>query len=404
MKITKIDYGMVLIFGLFPVVTTTVSKGTAVLFLVCGLGAAYKAFRENKLAEVFSWKCVAFGLAAVSWMTISNLTAYEATSDFPKMLEVVGLVFLAVFVFWYVRDVESAIKGKIIQAVASGALVALVVILISYFVIHAYGPAFKIIERSDKLSVLSPGLIILSIIFIPTVLYFVKRKKFILGAVFTIGIFSVSFATSSLASILILLSASAAVIVFWRVPIVMARMLSVGLVLFTVLSPLTMPLLLDRIAVNLNERQMLADGFDPDGNSGSIVHRYSIWRFATDMSLQRPFQGWGFHMSRHLPGGDTLIGHGKELMPLHPHNMILQVWVELGIPGIVLLTILVWLLMRRRLPHTNKRLENLAWSGTGLSIFIAGNVSFGAWQSWWISSIVFCVAVAMAWTENQYQR
>lgn len=395
---------MILIFGLFPLVATIVSKGLVVLFMVCGLGTAYKAFKENKLADVFSWSGVAFGLATIAWMTISNLSAYENTSDFPKMLEVLGLVLLAVFVFWYVRNVSVEVKGKISRAVALGASAALVIIIISYFVIHVYGTTFTIIKRSDKLSVLSPGLIVLSIIFMPTILYFFKNKKIIYGAVFAIGMLSVSFAISSLASILILLSASAVVIVFWRVPIVMAKMLSVGLVLFTVLSPLTMPLLLDRIAVNLNDRQMLADGFDPDGNSGSIVHRYSIWRFATDMSLQRPFQGWGFHMSRHLPGGDTLIGHGKELMPLHPHNMILQVWVELGIPGIVLLTILVWLLMRRRMPHTNKRLENLAWSGTGLSIFIAGNVSFGAWQSWWISSIVFCVAVAMAWTENQSQR
>src|SRR5207244_777034 len=78
----------------------------------------------------------------------------------------------------------------------------------------------------------------------------------------------------------------------------------------------------------------------------SALHRLIIWRFATDHIAERPVLGWGMDASRELPGGKTSVRDYLDLppsivlegsvMPLHPHDAILQWWVELGIIGAVL--------------------------------------------------------------------
>ncbi|MGA9658174.1 MAG: O-antigen ligase family protein [Asticcacaulis sp.] len=58
----------------------------------------------------------------------------------------------------------------------------------------------------------------------------------------------------------------------------------------------------------------------------SWAARIDIWSFAVERSLEKPFWGWGYEASRQF---DPII-------PNHPHNMSLQAWLELGIPGLLL--------------------------------------------------------------------
>jgi O-antigen ligase len=84
----------------------------------------------------------------------------------------------------------------------------------------------------------------------------------------------------------------------------------------------------------------------------------------------------------------VLLGAG------HPHNALLQIWVELGAAGavlaatlLVLTTIWAW------------RLRGLAavivagLAGTVLSI---AAVSHGAWQGWWIADVGAAIALIAA--------
>ncbi len=55
--------------------------------------------------------------------------------------------------------------------------------------------------------------------------------------------------------------------------------------------------------------------------------RVEIWSTAVGHSLEKPFWGWGYESSRRF----------APAIPLHTHDMSLQAWLELGIPGLLLL-------------------------------------------------------------------
>lgn len=134
----------------------------------------------------------------------------------------------------------------------------------------------------------------------------------------------------------------------------------------------------------------------------SAHHRLTIWDFAAQKIAERPLGGWGMDASRNMPGGNDVVlvdfsnvGSGvspEQLMPLHPHNAILQWWLELGAVGTALFAGLIWWLggMAGRF-----KAAPLLWTGMVISA-----VSYGFWQSWWQSSLWLAVALACALTRD----
>jgi O-antigen ligase len=134
----------------------------------------------------------------------------------------------------------------------------------------------------------------------------------------------------------------------------------------------------------------------------SGIHRLLIWRFTSDRIADRPLLGWGMGASRDLPGGHrnfntALPGIGlppsAEALPLHPHNAVLQWEVELGVPGTALaLAIVLWGLSRAGWGISSRegRAFALGWTATA---FVIGLLSYGIWQSWWLSSLLLTAAL-----------
>jgi O-antigen ligase len=87
-------------------------------------------------------------------------------------------------------------------------------------------------------------------------------------------------------------------------------------------------------------------------------------------------------------------------LPLHPHNNALQVWLELGAVGAVLAAALVALLMLA----AGASPVAPAALGAAVAGAITGQLSFGAWQAWWIASVVLAAVVARALGAAYIQR
>ncbi|MGH6619576.1 MAG: O-antigen ligase family protein, partial [Alphaproteobacteria bacterium] len=141
---------------------------------------------------------------------------------------------------------------------------------------------------------------------------------------------------------------------------------------------------------------------------GSIGHRMIIWRYVSEKIRAKPVLGWGLHTGRLLPDrenradGDpryadifavTWFGRDAkiELMPLHPHNATLHLWLELGAVGAALYAALyaLCLLGLLRIPVPRAALAGGAGAITGT--FMLGQLSFSVWQSWWLC-VQFLVA------------
>jgi O-antigen ligase len=96
-----------------------------------------------------------------------------------------------------------------------------------------------------------------------------------------------------------------------------------------------------------------------------------------------------------MPGGKDLIRPDQTWMPLHPHNTALQLWLELGVPGAVLLALLVALAWQALAAAPWPRLFAAA-AGASLAIaLIACFASYGIWEEWWLGTLWFSLFVTM---------
>ena len=132
----------------------------------------------------------------------------------------------------------------------------------------------------------------------------------------------------------------------------------------------------------------------------SALHRIHIWQFTEKHIAEHPVRGWGMNASRLLPGGTQHAYdqfRNKEVgenMPLHPHNLPLQMWLELGFPGAVLLCALVSLILWRLTGAAWGRMESAVACGQFIAGFTVYAMSYGAWQSWWIETMWLAAALA----------
>lgn len=131
----------------------------------------------------------------------------------------------------------------------------------------------------------------------------------------------------------------------------------------------------------------------------SFRHRVLTWDFVAGHLGDHPWIGYGLEGSRAVPGGDghfTLPMVGDvPVLPVHPHNLFMQVRLELGWVGAVLASLLL-LAILHRLTRLNAGIRPLAIALFGTTIFTQC-FAYGAWQAWLIGGMLFASAmVALA--------
>jgi exopolysaccharide production protein ExoQ len=130
----------------------------------------------------------------------------------------------------------------------------------------------------------------------------------------------------------------------------------------------------------------------------SVYHRAAIWSFAADRIAEKPALGWGLHASRAIPEAKHQFAPGAELMPLHPHNFALQLWLELGLLGALAGAVGVASLARG---IGGDRATRAALAGALCAAFAVAGVGYGLWQGWWMGSLWLLLALAAALAPNR---
>lgn len=123
----------------------------------------------------------------------------------------------------------------------------------------------------------------------------------------------------------------------------------------------------------------------------SSQRRLEIWAEFSRIALVKPVFGWGLESSRYF-GVIDVPGVVWSIGPVHhPHNPILQIWVELGAIGVVLagLVMVGVILSVSGLPG---RRRSFAYGAITATLAIS-SVSHGAWQSWWICLLMLIAAL-----------
>ncbi len=130
---------------------------------------------------------------------------------------------------------------------------------------------------------------------------------------------------------------------------------------------------------------------------GSLWHRMEIWAFIADQVKQHPLVGQGLESTKIIKHNFSV---GNDSI-LHPHSLILQIWLELGLLGIALGIAAIGALMKiiyKRLDPQSARAAITCF----IAVFAVANVSYGMWQAWWLG-LLCLVAGALILTVQEGQ-
>ena len=145
----------------------------------------------------------------------------------------------------------------------------------------------------------------------------------------------------------------------------------------------------------------------PYGLSSSL-HRLAIWNHVGDhLPAHMPF-GAGADFARSWKESvDAIMVPGSprplSLLPLHPHNIFLQIWLELGIPGVALSAGMIWFAGRAFLIADAPKPIIAAIVGASAAVVLSFSTEASLWQVWRLAAIgVAGMGVALALKLHQY--
>ena len=133
----------------------------------------------------------------------------------------------------------------------------------------------------------------------------------------------------------------------------------------------------------------------------SSVHRLMIWKEAAIKIAERPIMGWGLENPRFFPDAeervkldqcapivgrdDPFIQTGFQRMPIYPHNVFLEIWLNLGLIGVGAGFVIV-LSVARSLQSARPSVQWAA-GATLSAVLIYFGLGYSLWQGWWLSTL-----------------
>lgn len=116
----------------------------------------------------------------------------------------------------------------------------------------------------------------------------------------------------------------------------------------------------------------------------SIPHRLEVWNFVAEKIAEKPVIGHGMDSTRFFVSAEPMH-YMKKNTVLHPHNAILQLWVEFGMFGAALAAgLLVLLFNRLDAMHACLQRYYMAMMIVMLGVLSMG---YGLWQAWQLGMI-----------------
>lgn len=105
--------------------------------------------------------------------------------------------------------------------------------------------------------------------------------------------------------------------------------------------------------------------------------RITIWRTVAQLIAANSILGYGFDSSR-------IVG---QIPPpfLHPHNGVLQVWLELGLVGMMLMYASAARAAKAAVQTANSNTVLAVFAATVSTFSVFWSLSFGIWQGWYVA-------------------
>ena len=377
-----------------PLVLTFAAKGTVLLLALVSLGGLAESVRLQRLPLPSRAVLAVLALMMV-WGGLSAL--WEATPGLalPKLAQLVGLSCLGIAALGAAAPLAPAQRARVVPALVCGlALVALIVVeerltnlALRRWLHDLQGHPLHVNPWVEMFTYKTATAVggVLAVLAASTGVHG-RRWLVVLGA--GSAALVMALVTKSLAGLVAVGAGCALVAVGGRWA---PRMLAVALIAGFAAAP---------FAAQLPSTEQLVHQIKLPT---SAAHRIVIWKFSATKAMERPLLGWGLDAARELPGGDVsewvyfdkTWRAQQPVLPLHPHNMFIHVWLELGGVGAVLAALLLLAVSRA---VARRGVPAVATMGAAL---LVSATSFGAWQSWWLAVVWLLAVLASAVTPEE---
>lgn len=149
------------------------------------------------------------------------------------------------------------------------------------------------------------------------------------------------------------------------------------------LMPWIAPIAFDTLADKLTESSRIAA-------RASSSARLENWDFISRKIIENPWRGFGMDATRAITDfkSEKLYFASNRIM--HPHNFALQVWIEFGLPGVILTCGFLGFILRRllKLPRPGQRLPFAIFCGGITFLFL----SWSMWSAWLLALYIYLSA------------
>ncbi|MEM9495463.1 MAG: O-antigen ligase family protein [Pseudomonadota bacterium] len=409
-----------LLYGLFVLLPFTVAfghRGVAPWLLLASVPAFLRGdFWQTAYGELFDkagaanpyFAAFAAALGFCAWVLISGIWSPE--HHYALFLYVLAPLLVGGSVIWFALHLTPLWKHRLATAFALSVACGMAVLafegVTDGFLRSVLPPdegprggARDIIELGRGVTALAPALFPASII---VATLFTRMAGL---AVLALGVVAAVTNDVTANAIAIAAGFSVAVIAF-RAPRATLRGLQVTALALLVATPFVAAALpVDEIfaAVSSSAPPALLEGV------ASWLHRLAVWRsVATEALGALPF-GRGADFARawketapmiDVPGATVPLS----LMPTHPHNLFLQVWLELGLPGVLALAAAIYWGGNCLLGAERHVAVGAGLCGAIAAIVVSMMVEGSLWQVWRMAAMALAgmgVALSYSITEER---
>lgn len=360
---------------LIPILT---QRGEVLVFSVTGLAAVLFHLRQGRAV----WPALRdsgflrIAVIYVIWCLLSVTWALDPHLALAQAIQLSGAVLAFALVLIVATELGPHERRLVGMGCVGGVLIGALVLLI-----EGYGgmPLQSLLRHGDPhppAHMLNKALVTMALLVWPATLHLWQLERRIHAILLLCGIALVVMPLDSRTAALALM-VGLSVAVFTRIT---GRFALWAIGLGLILGALMMPYLVEPVRVWFKAHMDMTVWW-------SAHHRLYIWSFVLERMAEKPWLGWGLEASRIMPDFGWTLWPGQEhMIPLHPHNEFLQVWMELGPLGLAIM--LIALVVPLRLALSFSPGQRLLAAGAWATTTTAMVPGYGAGQTWWLFTVM----------------
>lgn len=334
------------------------------------------------------------------WAMVTTLWAKYPLSSLMTSLKILALVILGLYWCRLTLSLPLQSRKSLLTALITGFLFGMFFLVGDIWLKNPW----QIFWQKSSAKALAQGSLIVSLVAWPIILWVLQRPYSIYGRIgllvsLLISIFWVLLQIDCDTSFIGLFMG---ICVFLGV-LLLPRIASFGMRLFVPIIILSFPF----ISLFAFKPEHIPS-YNNYMHEISFIDRLYIWNDVATTILDHPWKGIGVDGTRHHEKNQEFrewqfideLGKQHKVQTqrfgIHPHNAILQLWLELGFLGLILGTLLAYQVLRQIYCANLSLVEKAVSSGLFTAVFLVVWVNLGFWQNWWISALWIIVGLTIS--------